>query len=129
MNYAHFCKRKFAIEIIFTMGLLLLSLTLTSCNQATNGQSIFNQCFDANNDHCCDLCGRVINTCVDIDNDHFCDMCSANISICPIDAIQDHLCDVCGKKIGSCFDSDNTHICDHCGLPMMDCEDKDFDHL
>lgn len=35
---------------------------------------------DANKDHACDVCGKVISTCVDEDKDHACDICGKVLS-------------------------------------------------
>ncbi len=84
-------------------------------------------CADANKDHKCDLCGKVLSECTDADKDHKCDLCGKVLSECT-DADKDHKCDLCGKVLGECTDADKDHKCDLCGKVLGECADADKDH-
>ena len=53
---------------------------------------------DANKDHKCDTCSKVLSECADTNKDHKCDTCGKVLTECA-DANKDHNCDVCGKKL------------------------------
>ena len=53
---------------------------------------------DANRDHKCDTCSKVLSECADANKDHKCDTCGKVLTECA-DANKDHNCDVCGKKL------------------------------
>ena len=53
---------------------------------------------DANKDHKCDTCSKVLSECADANKDHKCDTCGKVLTECA-DANKDHNCDICGKKL------------------------------
>ena len=53
---------------------------------------------DANKDHKCDTCSKVLSECADTNKDHKCDTCGKVLTECA-DANKDHNCDICGKKL------------------------------
>ena len=53
---------------------------------------------DANKDHKCDTCTKVLSECADANKDHKCDTCGKVLTQCA-DVNKDHNCDVCGKKL------------------------------
>ena len=53
---------------------------------------------DANKDHKCDTCSKVLSECTDTNKDHKCDTCGKVLTECA-DANKDHNCDICGKKL------------------------------
>ena len=82
---------------------------------------------DANNDHKCDVCGKVLSECADTNNDHKCDVCGKVLSECA-DTSKDHKCDTCGKVLSECADTNNDHKCDVCGKVLSECADTSKDH-
>ena len=69
---------------------------------------------DADNNHVCDHCGKVISNHEDANKDHVCDYCEKVISNHE-DADKDHICDHCGKVISNHEDANKDHVCDLCG--------------
>ena len=83
---------------------------------------------DANKDHICDFCEKVISNHEDADNNHVCDYCDKAISNHE-DADKDHVCDYCKKIISNHDDADKNHICDYCEKIISNHEDADKDHV
>ena len=83
---------------------------------------------DADKDHVCDHCGKVISNHEDADKDHVCDCCGKVISNHE-DADNNHICDYCDKVISNHEDADKDHVCDFCGKTISNHEDADKDHV
>ena len=131
--------------------LCILSVSLTSCNivqsviqsishddtievvcSDANGdhlcddcQKILSECADENADHKCDACNKVISVCTEGEN-HKCSLCSAIVSVCA-DQNADHKCDVCTKVISVCTEGED-HKCSLCSAVMSVCSDENADH-
>ena len=73
---------------------------------------------DADKDHVCDICDRVISNHEDVNKDHVCDYCGKTISNHE-DVNKDHVCDYCGKVISEHTGGEATciekAICEICG--------------
>ena len=83
---------------------------------------------DANKDHICDYCEKVISNHEDADKNHICDYCEKVISNHE-DADKNHICDYCEKVISNHEDADKNHICDYCEKIISNHEDTDKDHI
>ena len=83
---------------------------------------------DADKDHKCDYCGKVISNHEDADKNHVCDYCEKVISNHE-DADKGHKCDYCGKTTSNHEDTDKNHICDYCGKVISNHEDTDKNHI
>ena len=88
---------------------------------------VLSECADDNKDHKCDYCGKVLSVCADTDKDHKCDYCGKVLSECA-DTDKDHKCDYCGKVLSECADPDKDHKCDYCGKTLSECADDNKDH-
>ena len=88
---------------------------------------VLSECADDNKDHKCDYCGKVLSECADTDKDHKCDYCGKLLSECADDN-KDHKCDYCGKVLSECADDNKDHKCDYCGKTLSECADTDKDH-
>ena len=88
---------------------------------------VLSECADDNKDHKCDYCGKVLSECADDNKDHKCDYCGKVLSECADDN-KDHKCDYCGKTLSECADTDKDHKCDYCGKVLSVCADTDKDH-
>ena len=83
---------------------------------------------DADKNHICDICSKVISNHEDADNNHICDYCEKIISNHG-DANKDHVCDFCGRTISNHEDADKDHNCDYCGKTISNHEDANKDHV
>ena len=88
---------------------------------------VLSECADDNKDHKCDYCGKTLSVCADTDKDHKCDYCGKTLSECADDN-KDHKCDYCGKVLSECADTDKDHKCDYCGKVLSECADDNKDH-
>mgnify|MGYP002595156702 FL=1 len=88
---------------------------------------MLSECADDNKDHKCDYCGKVLSECADDNKDHKCDYCGKMLSVCADDN-KDHKCDYCGKTLSECADDNKDHKCDYCGKVLSECADTDKDH-
>ena len=88
---------------------------------------VLSECADDNKDHKCDYCGKVLSVCADDNKDHKCDYCGKVLSVCA-DTDKDHKCDYCGKVLSECADPDKDHKCDYCGKTLSECADDNKDH-
>ena len=88
---------------------------------------VLSECADDNKDHKCDYCGKVLSECADTDKDHKCDYCGKTLSECADDN-KDHKCDYCGKVLSECTDDNKDHKCDYCGKTLSECADDNKDH-
>ena len=83
---------------------------------------------DADKDHICDICEKIISNHEDADKNHVCDFCEKVISNHE-DADKNHICDYCEKVISNHEDADKDHICDYCEKIITNHEDADKDHI
>ena len=83
---------------------------------------------DADKDHVCDYCEKIISEHEDADKDHICDYCKKTISE-HVDKDKNHICDYCEKTISEHEDADKNHICDYCEKIISEHEDKDKNHI
>ena len=88
---------------------------------------VLSECADDNKDHKCDYCGKVLSVCADDNKDHKCDYCGKVLSVCA-DTDKDHKCDYCGKVLSECADDNKDHKCDYCGKVLSECADDNKDH-
>ena len=88
---------------------------------------VLSECADDNKDHKCDYCGKVLSVCADDNKDHKGDYCGKTLSECADDN-KDHKCDYCGKTLSECADDNKDHKCDYCGKTLSECADTDKDH-
>ena len=88
---------------------------------------VLSECADDNKDHKCDYCGKVLSVCADDNKDHKCDYCGKTLSECADDN-KDHKCDYCGKVLSECADDNKDHKCDYCGKVLSECADDNKDH-
>ena len=88
---------------------------------------VLSECADDNKDHKCDYCGKVLSECADDNKDHKCDYCGKTLSECADDN-KDHKCDYCGKVLSECADDNKDHKCDYCGKTLSECADDNKDH-
>ena len=88
---------------------------------------VLSECADDNKDHKCDYCGKTLSVCADTDKDHKCDYCGKTLSECADDN-KDHKCDYCGKTLSECADDNKDHKCDYCGKVLSECTDDNKDH-
>ena len=88
---------------------------------------VLSECADDNKDHKCDYCGKVLSECADDNKDHKCDYCGKVLSECA-DTDKDHKCDYCGKTLSECADDNKDHKCDYCGKTLSECTDDNKDH-
>ena len=83
---------------------------------------------DADKNHICDICGKIISNHEDADKDHVCDYCKKTISNHE-DTDKNHVCDYCKKTISNHKDANKDHICDFCEKIISNHEDTDKDHI
>ena len=83
---------------------------------------------DADKNHICDYCEKIISEHEDADKNHICDYCEKTISEHE-DADKNHICDYCEKIISEHEDADKNHICDYCKKIISEHEDKDKNHI
>ena len=88
---------------------------------------VLSECADDNKDHKCDYCGKTLSECADNNKDHKCDYCGKTLSECADDN-KDHKCDYCGKVLSVCADDNKDHKCDYCGKVLSECADDNKDH-
>ena len=83
---------------------------------------------DADKNHICDICSKVISNHEDADKNHVCDFCEKIISNHE-DANKDHVCDYCDKAISNHEDADKDHVCDYCKKIISNHDDADKNHI
>ena len=88
---------------------------------------VLSECADDNKDHKCDYCGKTLSECADDNKDHKCDYCGKTLRECADDN-KDHKCDYCGKVLSECADDNKDHKCDYCGKVLSECADDNKDH-
>ncbi len=98
-----------------------------SCNYCQ--KIVEHACEDADGNHLCDICQKLLTMCADDNRDHACDLCGKILSEC-IDSEKDHKCDYgCGKIFGEHADNDKNGLCDYCvGTITHVCVDEDKNH-
>ena len=84
------------------------------CANGCNAKDAYAEHADADKNHVCDTCGKVLSECADDNKDHKCDYCGKTLSECTDDN-KDHKCDYCGKVLSECADDNKDHKCDYCG--------------
>ena len=97
------------------------------CANGCDAKDAYAEHADADKNHVCDTCGKVLSECADDNKDHKCDYCGKVLSVCADDN-KDHKCDYCGKVLSVCADTDKDHKCDYCGKVLSECADTDKDH-
>ena len=75
-------------------------------------------CEDANADHMCDGCEKVLSECADADADHNCDVCGKALTECA-DADADHKCDSCAKVVSLALTGSGEVIDVNTGAPQL----------
>ena len=91
-------------------------------------EKIISEHEDADKNHICDYCEKTISEHEDADKNHICDYCEKTISEHE-DADKNHICDYCEKIISEHEDADKNHICDYCEKTISEHEDKDKNHI
>ena len=84
------------------------------CVNGCDAKDAYAEHADADKNHVCDTCGKVLSECADDNKDHKCDYCGKTLSECADDN-KDHKCDYCGKTLSECADDNKDHKCDYCG--------------
>ena len=84
------------------------------CVNGCDAKDAYAEHADADKNHVCDTCGKVLSECADDNKDHKCDYCGKTLSECADDN-KDHKCDYCGKVLSECADDNKDHKCDYCG--------------
>ena len=84
------------------------------CANGCDAKDAYAEHADADKNHVCDTCGKVLSECADDNKDHKCDYCGKVLSECADDN-KDHKCDYCGKVLSECADDNKDHKCDYCG--------------
>ena len=97
------------------------------CANGCDAKDAYAEHADADKNHICDTCGKVLSECADDNKDHKCDYCGKTLSECADDN-KDHKCDYCGKTLSECADDNKDHKCDYCGKTLSECADTDKDH-
>ena len=97
------------------------------CANGCNAKDAYAEHADADKNHVCDTCGKVLSECADDNKDHKCDYCGKVLSVCADDN-KDHKCDYCGKMLSECADDNKDHKCDYCGKVLSECADDNKDH-
>ena len=97
------------------------------CANGCDAKDAYAEHADADKNHVCDTCGKVLSECADDNKDHKCDYCGKTLSECADDN-KDHKCDYCGKTLSECADDNKDHKCDYCGKTLSECADTDKDH-
>ena len=89
------------------------------CANGCDAKDAYAKHADADKNHVCDTCGKVLSECADDNKDHKCDYCGKTLSECADDN-KDHKCDYCGKTLSECADDNRDHKCDTCGKKLTD---------
>ena len=97
------------------------------CVNGCDAKDAYAEHADADKNHVCDTCGKVLSECADDNKDHKCDYCGKTLSECADDN-KDHKCDYCGKTLSECADDNKDHKCDYCGKVLSECADDNKDH-
>ena len=97
------------------------------CANGCDAKDAYAEHADADKNHVCDTCGKVLSECADDNKDHKCDYCGKTLSECADDN-KDHKCDYCGKTLSECADDNKDHKCDYCGKTLSECADDNKDH-
>ena len=97
------------------------------CVNGCDAKDAYAEHADADKNHVCDTCGKVLSECADDNKDHKCDYCGKTLSECA-DTDKDHKCDYCGKTLSECADDNKDHKCDYCGKTLSECADDNKDH-
>ena len=97
------------------------------CANGCDAKDAYAEHADADKNHVCDTCGKMLSECADDNKDHKCDYCGKVLSECADDN-KDHKCDYCGKVLSECADTDKDHKCDYCGKTLSECADDNKDH-
>ena len=97
------------------------------CANGCDAKDAYAEHADADKNHVCDTCGKVLSECADDNKDHKCDYCGKVLSECA-DTDKDHKCDYCGKTLSECADDNKDHKCDYCGKTLSECADDNKDH-
>ena len=97
------------------------------CANGCDAKDAYAEHADADKNHVCDTCGKVLSECADDNKDHKCDYCGKVLSVCA-DTDKDHKCDYCGKVLSECADDNKDHKCDYCGKVLSECADDNKDH-
>ena len=97
------------------------------CANGCDAKDAYAEHADADKNHVCDTCGKVLSECADDNKDHKCDYCGKVLSECADDN-KDHKCDYCGKTLSECADDNKDHKCDYCGKTLSECADDNKDH-
>ena len=97
------------------------------CANGCDAKDAYAEHADADKNHICDTCGKVLSECADDNKDHKCDYCGKVLSVCADDN-KDHKCDYCGKTLSECADDNKDHKCDYCGKTLSECADDNKDH-
>lgn len=88
------------------------------CANGCDAKDAYAEHADADKNHICDTCGKVLSECADDNKDHKCDYCGKTLSECA-DTDKDHKCDYCGKTIsnhtGGTADCCHKAVCEICG--------------
>ena len=88
------------------------------CANGCDAKDAYAEHADADKNHVCDTCGKVLSECADDNKDHKCDYCGKTLSECADDN-KDHKCDYCGKTIsnhtGGTADCCHKAVCEICG--------------
>ena len=84
------------------------------CANGCDAKDAYAEHADADKNHVCDTCGKMLSECADDNKDHKCDYCGKVLSECADDN-KDHKCDYCGKTLSECADDNKDHKCDYCG--------------
>ena len=88
------------------------------CANGCDAKDAYAEHADADKNHICDTCGKVLSECADDNKDHKCDYCGKVLSVCADDN-KDHKCDYCGKTIsnhtGGTADCCHKAVCEICG--------------
>lgn len=88
------------------------------CANGCDAKDAYAEHADADKNHVCDTCGKVLSECADDNKDHKCDYCGKVLSECADDN-KDHKCDYCGKTIsnhtGGTADCCHKAVCEICG--------------
>ena len=88
------------------------------CTNGCDAKDAYAEHADADKNHVCDTCGKVLSECADDNKDHKCDYCGKTLSECADDN-KDHKCDYCGKTIsnhtGGTADCCHKAVCEICG--------------
>ena len=85
--------KKAKLLLFLVMILVVASMVLFAC-----GDKDAHDCKDANSDHKCDVCEKVLSACKDENRDHSCDICGKE-PFCK-DEDNDEFCNICNEYVG-----------------------------